>query len=245
MLSIGMVTSDFGKAFLTRMWRERSTLNDRERRGLAQFFYLTVLGHLEYTIAQHIHARIFTLLTGFEWENLGPHTHTFDNVEKQHDSKPIGRTMRRALVAINKETSKAALMKLVELHNDVFEIPIAKRIGKELWDDLDALVQLRNIFAHGRELVVEVEGTPPGKGVLDGNPIQKPAKRLHAAGILADLSFNTMTHGDFTLRFYSDEALLYFYKKAQLIEAELLRTMEFEPETHHLKACAPLEDLGA
>jgi hypothetical protein len=244
MVSIGIQTSDFGKAFLSRVWNDRNSLTERERRGFAQFVYLTVLGHLEFTISQHIHARIFTLLTGIDWEKLGPFTHTFNQVEKTHDSKPLGRTMRKMLDVINEKTQSASMGKLVEFHNEVFHNPILKRIGSDLQLDLDALIALRNIFAHGRDVWVEVEGIPPGKGILDGNPIQKPAQRLLAAGILPNLTFNTMTHGEFTLRFYSDEALLYFYKKAQCIEAALLETMDFEPEKHRLEACSPLLDLG-
>ena len=69
-----------------------------------------------------------------------------------------------------------------------------------------------------------------GYASLDSNPIQRPALRLHAAGIIKDLKIPDQTHDDFQSSFFADEALLYFYCAVEQIEQKLLDNVTFLPE---------------
>lgn len=40
-------TSLFSKSFLAKAWEARNELLDYEKRGFAQFVYLTICGHIE------------------------------------------------------------------------------------------------------------------------------------------------------------------------------------------------------
>lgn len=60
----------YGKAFLAKAWEMREDLLDYERRRFAQFFYLTVCGHLESVIISHIKMRLF-FITQTNWEKGG------------------------------------------------------------------------------------------------------------------------------------------------------------------------------
>lgn len=66
--------------------------------------------------------------------------------------------------------------------------------------------------------------------VLDQNPLQQPAQRLVAAGILKTLRISAREEQGFRAAFYGDSALLYFLDKARNIEERLQTVLVFPPE---------------
>jgi len=109
-----------------------------------------------------------------------------------------------------------------------------------------ALASLQNLFAHGRDFFLDFENpfNVPAYASLDLNPIQRPALRLHAAGIIKDLKITGQTQDYFQSAFFADEALLYFYRAAKQIEEKLLENVTFLPEKF-LRSVPKLPELQA
>jgi hypothetical protein len=213
-------------------WRTRHQLKDYERRGFAQFVYLTVSAHLEGVLADLLGKRCFWLPHMVHWEKLPPMRFEQDQQTHICDLKPLYESFLRVVAALEDESHTATLNKLIELYNVIFAPPLSKVIGKELYDDVLALASLRNLFAHGRDFFLEFEGPydSPGHAFLDYNPIQRPALRLHKAGIIKDLTITGKTHRDFQSAFFADDALLYFYRAVEQIEEKLVESIDFLPE---------------
>jgi hypothetical protein len=243
---IGISTSNFNKAYIAVAWESRKNLEDYERRGFSQFFYLTICGHIENTLSAIIKARVHSIRYMFVWNTVPPLRYNHDGVDCQYDQKAVAESLLKIIAGVERDTESAPLSKLIELHNKViFQKSLRDIIGPELWNDLDALASLRNLFAHGREIFVEFDAwLVEGKISLNGNPLQKPAKRLYHAGIIGDLNDITGQNcDDFHALFYSDEALLYFYQAVQQIEDSLASSIEFPPEKTR-RFFIPLPDLA-
>lgn len=223
-------TTVYSKAYLTRMWESRHHLKEYERRGFAQFFYLTICSHVESRLASVIKTRLGSIRSMLDWRKIDPVR--FHDNETVHTCPvtPIVESLMRILEAMGKEADTAPLIKLTELFKRTFPQPLQGVLGEELNLDLQALMGLRNLFAHGRDLVMEFEGLSGGAGSLEGNPLQKPAERLHKAGIIANLEINSRNYQDFQRAFFSDDALKYFYERTQRIDHKLDAFNTFLPE---------------
>jgi hypothetical protein len=112
----------------------------------------------------------------------------------------------------------------------IFSPSLRDVVGNDLHEDLLALGTLRNLFAHGRDLFLEFEDVFTGHASLDNNPIQASALRLHRVGVIKDLKITDQNYDKFQSAFYSDDALLYFYRAAEQIEDKLSKSVTFLPE---------------
>lgn len=241
--TISTPTSMFGTAYLAVAWKDRSKLADGERKGFGQFFYVTICGYLEHFISELIRTRIRTLggvPASLETQTM---THNFNLKDEVYSAKPLADSLSTLLDSIESELDNAPLQNLIKLHNRVFAATIRDRIGSDLSNDLNALADLRNIFAHGRAWRLNID-FQDGCGTPESTPIHSPAQRLHAAGILTELQFDGKTHIDFTNTFYSDDALLYFYNKVLEIEDKLLTTIDIPVEARWMDTLAKLPQLG-
>jgi len=148
---------------------------------------------------------------------------------------------------LHDEVASSSLSKLIEIFGRIFPDSLRDILGGALYDELDAIAALRNVFAHGRDLTIEFESGPEFssfRGVLDGNPLRKPALRLHQAGIITDFEIDGVNYSDFLAAFYSDEAMRHFYTAVENIEERLQKFSTFEPE-RMCSSRSPLPPLGA
>jgi hypothetical protein len=232
-------TTIYSKAYLAKVWQDRSQLSEYERRGFAQFFYFTICGHLEALLAAYINARLGTALISIKWDNLGPMRFIDQGVEKLCSLDPVTTSIKSILARLRDDVEVAPLGKLTELYSTVFSKTIRETIGPELNDDLLALTSIRNLFAHGRNFSLEfkepiLDFAMPPEITLESHPLKAASERLRKASLIKDIEYNAMNHDELRSAFYCDGALLYFYEKVNEIEKMLVASQNFEPERFHL-----------
>ena len=225
-------TSTFSKSFLAKAWDARKELLDYEKRGFAQFFYLTLCSHIESELAFTITRRLHFISRIVRWEDIPLMKWKNQEIEQECPLDPIIQSLKQITRRLEADVESAPLSKLIELFGRVFPESLRVILGPELFDDMDSLATLRNIFAHGRNLTMEFEGEDWSslKGTLDGNALKKPAERLYRAGVIKGFDINGANYNDFHASFYCDDAMLYFYKAAQSIETQLESFTPFPPE---------------
>lgn len=225
-------TNRYSKSYLAKAWVGRKDLPENERRGFAQFFYITICGHLESLIVSIIKARLRFVSTFVRWDELPAFKYEDDDGEHYYSLEPIIQSVKQISKLLEKEVEAATLSKLISLYARVFPDNLKKIIGTDLYDDIESLAVLRNIFAHGGDMFMEFEIDEGSTftGYLDGNPLNKPVDRLIRAGVIKNKQINGNNHGEFHAIFYSDEAMLYFYKAVQAIETSLASASNFIPE---------------
>ena len=227
-LSSSISTTNFSRAYLRRAWETRSTLADYEKNGFAIFFYLTVTGHVEASMVELMERRLMYTRSvvsrhkegAFSW--AGTDSPLFP-------TRPIHDTLMSVIAHFARRIDKASLDSLIELFQDVFAVQLSETLG-DSYLDLKALAGLRNVFAHGREMWLKFVQDEANLLSLDRNPLQLPAQRLLAAGVLSTLEFDSRTHNEFQRAFFSDAAMLYFLGRAREIESKLKDVLAFAPE---------------
>lgn len=224
-------SSTFGKAFLAKAWEARDELLEYERRGFAQFFYLTICGHIESVLMNCIKTRL-NMIESAHWEQVGPIECTVNNEKHLCPLNPVIASVRLMASRMKNKVETAPLSKLLQLYNEVFPAALSSVVGQELSKDLDALAKLRNIFAHGRDIFIEFEGEDLMnlKGTLDDNPLKYPAQRLQAAGIITSFNITGQNHHEFISIFFGDKAMLHFYGIIREVESALKENSSFLPE---------------
>ena len=238
-------TSTFSKAYLSSAWERRADLEDYERRGFVQFVYLTICGHLEDVIAQTINKRCHSIRHMLLWDQLPPKQYKNNGTEQQCGQTPVWKSLLNLINDLERETLTAPLGKLTQLYNRCFDNSLKTVVGDEPYADLDAIASLRNLFAHGRNLYFDSSGNSLADSItFDSNPIQKPALRLHAAGIIADMNFTHQNVEELRSAIYGDDAILHFYNATKLIEQAIVDSIEFAPEKDSL-FIPPLPEIEA
>lgn len=236
---ISTSTSTFSKSFLVKAWEARNELMDYERRGFAQFFYLTLCGHIESELSLVITLRLQLINRAFRGNTLPPMKWKIDEIEHEFPLDPLIQSISKITARLEAEVKSAPLNKLMdELFGRVFPEKLSKVVGTELFGDLQSLAKLRNLSAHGRDLTMEfeVDDFSDFKGTLDNNVLKQPAERLHHAGVINDFDINGNNYDDFLSIFYSDAAMRYFYNAAQGVEIKLRSLGMFPPEqSWHLR----------
>lgn len=227
-------TTTYSRAYIQKVWQDRGSLSDYERKGFAQFIYLTIAGQIESAIASIIMARLNSITHLVQWDRLPMVTYMkADKKRLRLCRTPIVGSIDGLVEYIEKQISRAPYISLKEQYSSIFKSELKTLAGDKLFDDLEALFDLRNLFAHGRNLYFEFEGEfPLITGIIDKNPIKKAADRLVIAGILKTTKFTMQDYHVLQDKLYTDEAILYFYKSAMEIEDRLEASMFFEPEKH-------------
>lgn len=225
-------TSNYSKSFLAKAWEARNELSDSERRGFAQFLYVTLCGHIESKLAAQIKHRLLLINLAIRWDSLPPMRWINHGVEEECSVAPLVQSIQQIFGRLEEEAETAPLQRLIEIFGRIFPEGLRDVLGADLFEDLDAVAKIRNVFAHGRDLVMEFEGTDeaPMKGTLDRNALKKPAVRLYTAGIIKSFEIDGLNYCDFHAHFYSDEAMMYFYRAIESIETKLESFSPFPPE---------------
>ncbi|MBU1426288.1 MAG: hypothetical protein KKH12_13995 [Gammaproteobacteria bacterium] len=234
------------KSFLAKAWEARKELLDKEKRGFAQFFYLTLCGHIESELSKVICLRLFFIRRGVNWEDAPPVIHSDNGTDQECSNGPLAASIRQMAEKLEAEVESAPLLRLIDIFSRVFPENLQDILGSELSKDMLALGAIRNVFAHGRNLIMDFEDGEDlnsFKGTLDRNPLQKPAERLKLAGIIENLDINLRNIHDFHSKFYGDEAMLYFYRAAQSIETKLGSFSTYLPE-QNMSGLSTLPPLG-
>ncbi len=185
-------------AFLRVMWSERARLQLIERSGFSQFFYLTLCGFIESALALVIKRRLHSIRS-LSYK-ASPVRFDDNGLEHALTNQAIVDSLSIYMEASMSSLSSAPLGKLTELYSQLFPEKLVDVLGKDLFDDVQALVALRNLFAHGRDIYLELVGELGGDAqvVLDGNPLQKPLSRLVAAGLLETTKATASNHPEMT-----------------------------------------------
>ena len=222
-------STTYNRAYLVRAWDQRVGLQDYERYGFAQFFYLTVTGHVEASMAEVMERRLMYMRTMFSELRDKSLTWKVEEKDVSYPYTPLYKSLQGAVGSFEERLGYASLESLSQMFQELFDVKLKELMG-DLNPDLQALAKLRNVFAHGRGLWLQYENTDDNLLVLDQNPLQQPAQRLLGAGILKTLRVSGREEQAFRAAFYGDAALLYFLEKARAIEERLQTVLVFPPE---------------
>ncbi len=145
---------------------------------------------------------------------------------------PIATTIKSLANGIAAEAESAPLSKLAELYAKAFGRPLNSVLSTELSQDLKALAALRNVFAHGRDLVMEFRHDPNDRlqGTLEENPLQFVVQRLQSVGVMKKVEINGANYDSIWSGFFSDNSLLHFYNAVRSIEISVRAASDFTPE---------------
>jgi hypothetical protein len=239
-------TTGFNKSYIGTLWNARHELADSEKRGFAQFFYLTISGHVESVISKIISSRLDSIIR-LPFGILPPQEGSINGNPISCSVQPICDSLSNIILDLKAEVEVAPLNKLKSLYKRTFKRSLKDVIGEDRYRDLDALADLRNILAHGRDLHLEysIDVDDAEIVTLDSNPLKKPIERLKKANILSMSvsDIDGMNWFDFLSVLYCDDALLYFYNAVKKIENELRELADNPFESFNLYI-VPLPDLG-
>ncbi len=154
---LGISTLVYSKAFISKAWAVRASMEEYERRGFFQFLYVTACGHAESILCNYLKAVLFLpLLTIRSATQFPVRVHTVDGIEHVISTEPEHRALQRVLQSTIDDIDRAPLARLEKLHETIVGKTIHDIIGSNRYDDLRGLVSVRNLLAHGRELYVNI-----------------------------------------------------------------------------------------
>ena len=220
-------TVSCSNSLLAKMWEDRAKLV-HERFGFAQYFYTTLCSHLESELTLHLEQRISDC--GMFVTNAAVLVKRSDTPKGREENKAMVDSVRLSLASILDKVSnkleRASLFDLVQLYGQVFGRNFDDLVGGEVAQDIRALGNIRNLFAHGRDFFFQFRGaTPSGQApaniALESHSLEVAAGRLRRAGILPDVPFDRSNHEQVRDAFYADAALLHFYQTVRQCEETL------------------------
>ncbi len=108
-------TNIYSKDYLAKAWHSRKDLADYERRGFAQFFYLTICGHVESLISTICKLRIDNVVNITRKLKLAPTSFNDNGNLISCSVDPILDSLKRFLPTLKEEAELAPLEKLKEI----------------------------------------------------------------------------------------------------------------------------------
>jgi len=224
-------THVFGKAYLEKAWQTRKELNEEEFKGFAQYFYLTLCGHIEAVLVAIITARLNSI-EHLKWNSEQFMKCQNNGSEEYYSLNPVYKSIVNIAEKLANEVGVAPLGKLIELYNKVFSEKLNMVLEKEIYQDLDCLLTLRNIFAHGRSFVMEMEFAensiyPVG---FEGNTIHNIINRLTSLKLIVAEEMTGQNYTDYLFSMYTDSVMSHFYSSVEKMENILFNRIELEPE---------------
>jgi hypothetical protein len=226
-------TTRFSKAFVARAWSERAQLSESERRGLGHFVYVGICGHVEATIMHLMEFRLMYVRAAVRDDKLPRWRDEINGRRVEFDSKPLANSLFGLISSAQKEIASAPLNKLIDTFPKVFGVTFKEVVGSGLAADIEALGSVRNIIAHGRNLIVDFRDSDlPGEsmlGSIDRNPMQKPLARLKHARLISSTKITGANHSDVLEKVFSEKAIRYFYNAVRSTEKKLVDALKFPP----------------
>lgn len=224
MSKISSPTGMHAKAYLANAWKDRDSLSNSEKRGLSQLLYIVAFSHLENILSKIVRTRITTIKYHIIPKKAGFLKHTNNGISHEHSLQPALDSFTQLITIIEKECENAPLNIIINSFSKLFPSGISKYIGSNLNHDLEAIKDLRNLFAHGKDIVIYFE--EPVDNVAHARPedtqIFKPLSRLKAAGFINEISITGTSHVDYHDLLYSENSMKYFYEAIKKIEKELI-----------------------
>lgn len=232
MIRVTYPTHRASSAFLQVMWAQRSDLTDLERQGFAHYVYLTVCGTVEAALALAIKNRLRSI-DSLSYKSA-PVTVEQESKKYRMTNQPVLDSLSNLIRNFRRSVEAMPLGRLIELYSQMFSDTLPQVLGKELYDEVQGLAALRNLFAHGRELYFDFKGqfsdVANTQVDLDRNPLKGPLSRLAAAGIIKTTKASGANYTDMMDVFYTDAALLHFYCAAKDVLERLKAANDYLPE---------------
>jgi len=221
-----------GRAFLQFTWNRRTEMGEEEAQGFSQFFYISIMGHVEALIAEVIYLRLVGVGEFlFDTRQVtGVHSSNGDMTTVNYD--PVRRSISRIIAELSRDTSdKFPFESLVSTYAKIFGRKVKAVVGEQVLQDIGALAKLRNVFTHGREIRFSFrQGDVPATD-WDDSQLAMPAARLRLAGILPEAHKDPFTgHAALQSLLFSQPAMLHFYEAAQKFESRIAEVLELQRE---------------
>ncbi len=211
-------------AYLHAAWNSRFALKGPERIGFAQFFYSFINTHLESRLCSLIDLRLESMRTyvqeashnlAYYLTHVKPGDASMRFRSLDADSHPAFYSLHKMINEKGDLLTTAPIGRLMRIYDSIFPTPLRTILGDELKLDLDAVISMRNVFAHGRRITIDHEG-PMGAGAaqLDSSTLKDAAARLKQTGILPkDETVSVENYHLWERSIFADAALMYFYGK--------------------------------
>src|SRR6266702_1463769 len=213
---LGISTLVYSKAFISKAWAVRASMEEYERRGFFQFLYVTACGHAESILCNYLKAVLFLpLLTIRSATQFPVRVHTVDGIEHVISTEPEHRALQRVLQSTIDDIDRAPLARLEKLHETIVGKTIHDIIGSNRYDDLRGLVSVRNLLAHGRELYVNINFSDQADLRVDlsfeQHPLENAIKSLRQANLIGREDKTRMTPDELMGAIYKDEVVVHFW----------------------------------
>lgn len=226
-------SSRCGKIFLYKMWKNRHDLSEDERKGFAQYFYITMSGHVESLLVTIIKTRLTTIECEFEKlrYNQIPIIKNINREEKKFPMDPVLSSVISIASSLKNRVETVPLSDLLKIYDEVFSKGELKSVvGGNVKRGLLAISQLRNVFAHGRDILMYFDSDNPNNcddfsAKLDKCSLGEPIKYLQKEKI-----FDETIKWNATLSvFFEDKVILHFYEIIRNAQSSLIKERyEFE-----------------
>lgn len=205
----------YGKAYLPPAWANRHALHERERRGLYQFTYIVLHGHIESLLSSLLNARL-RAINSFIKAGLMPEiTRNEFGRDQVVSMTPLFSSLSFLSNSLMEEVEKAPISRLRDLYRQLHGKGLSEILGKDLNEDIEALTAMRNIFAHGRDVIMDFNGDSLSSDVSkfswDENPLQRVANRLIKVGVIKGFRLSSTEADKFAGYFLCEKATLHFY----------------------------------
>lgn len=223
------------KSFLAHSWKTHEELEEIQYRGLAQFAYTTMCADIEEVLSRIIELRCKTILSS----SMNYHLLEFpymENGKKTHcDTRIIVESIMRLARSLKKDASKYPFNKLVETYKNLFGKSVADTLSDGLFNDVEAIADLRNLFAHGRPIVYRGETESFAEELnLSRHPFEKVSKRLRAVNILDSKTLAMNETKELEKAIFSPTTIEYFSSSCSEAMSELFEAIDFPSEKDKL-----------
>lgn len=186
---------------------------------------MTICGHIEAVISTRIKSRLKSIEIFIQKSTVDPaRFQTKDELETIPIDALVD-SIQSINTSLQREVRSAPLSKLVDIFRTVFPSNLQAALGPLNYSALFALADLRNAFAHSREIIFNVE--LGGEKTLEGSALEKPIKLLRQVNIAQPAGKNDQS-SDFDI-LYQDVALLFFFRRVKEIEEKLIEYTQFGP----------------
>lgn len=194
--------------FLGRIWRDKDVFENYEWYGFSQFFYITLCCHFEAFVKDRICIRLDSVrrahLTAEKVRMIGA------GVPSEVNHAPVLSTITQLALSLKKDVSKLSFQKLMDFHEKVFGEKVEDVLGKETYQIIAAISDLRNVYAHGADFLKEYKsGQLVKRNQVIGVVSKVPALQEY---LKPDADIDKV---NFQEVFSSQEVMRYFYEATQ------------------------------
>jgi hypothetical protein len=231
MISSSTWTPRLNAAYLEATWARRPELNKYESWGFGQFFYLTLMGHVEGRLAEVIDRRLKSILEVLETAQKRAPEWNLHFSGQSFSCEPAIISARSLVDSVNRDIAEnLTFEKLCNSFRTLFGRKVSALVGNETWSGIDSLRKLRNVFAHGRNLSFTYEQDEESAVSWESSQLKSPAEQLVKAGVIKDIKFTSENSAELLAAFFSEPAMLYFYRLVREFEQPVGQVLDLPGE---------------